>query len=376
MTTFNPKNEQVKRKYLEWLKEAKGYSESTIDQIIRSITLWEEHTHRQDFLRLDTEIIKSFKKILREKINPLTKQPLALNTQHHHLVYLGEFYRWLTMQAGYKKIAISDLAYFKLDRKQTNIALHRPSKRTPTLEIIQRVIASIEPRNEIDVRDRALIAFALLSGMRIDAILSLPIGCFNVESMLITQDPNRGVRTKFSKWIPTVIFPFDDAAVEIVKEWVLFLREDKLFVDVDPLFPATKIEQASADNFAFTANSLDRRFWKSTSAARSILKKRFGNAGIEYFNPHSFRHAAINIALARCKTPADFKAVSQNIGHENLATTMFDYAELPPEEVARRIKRLMKKPTQKDSDIPKRPIKGFNTTDHLSGPFDQANQSP
>jgi integrase len=194
--------------------------------------------------------------------------------------------------------------------------------------------------------------------------------------MLITQDPNKGVKTKFSKWIETVIFPFDDTAVAIVKEWVQFLREDKLFLDVDPLFPATKIEHASVDDFTFVANSLDKRFWKNTSAARSILKKRFEAAGLEYFSPHSFRHAAVNTALGQCETPADFKAVSQNIGHENLTTTMFDYADLPPEEVMRRIKQMTKKSTQEHGAIPKRPIGSFNIVNPPDGPQYQGNQAP
>ena len=348
MKQFNPNNERIKRKYHEWLDEGDGFSTSTIDQILRSVVLWEEYTDREEFGRLDTEIIKAFKKMLQEKINPVSQLSLTLTTQHHHLLHLHDFYKWLSMQPGYKsKVILSDLAYFRLDRKQTRMALNRPTRRVPTPEIIKKIIHSIMPKNEIDRRDRALIALAFLSGMRIDALASLPLGCINMDAMLVLQDPERGVRTKYAKRISTTIFAFDEDSVEIVREWVRFLREDKFFTDADPLFPSTKIEQ-EGDGYSFTANGLERKFWKDASPARNIFKKRFKEVGIEYFNPHSFRHAAVNTALSLCKTPLDFKIVSQNLGHKNIATTMFDYAEVPEDEVTKGIKQLTRKNEPQD----------------------------
>jgi len=348
MKQFNPNNERIKRKYGEWLDEGDGFSASTIDQILRSVVLWEEYTDREEFGKLDTEIIKAFKKMLHEKINPVTKQPLTLTTQHHHLLHLHDFYKWLSQQPGYKsKIILSDLAYFRLDRKQTRIALNQPTRRFPTPEIIKQVIHSITPGNEIDRRDRAMMAFAFISGARIDALVSLPLGCINMDTMLVLQDPEQGVRTKFGKRIPTVLFDFDEDSIEIVKDWVRFLREEKFFTDADPLFPPTKIEQESG-GYSFVAAGLERTFWKSSSSARKIFKKRFNEAGMEYFNPHSFRRATANTAFALCKTPSDAKAVSQNLGHKNMATTMFDYVELPEDEVAKHIRQLTRKNEPQD----------------------------
>ena len=172
--------------------------------------MWEEYTDREEFGKLDTEIIKAFKKMLHEKINPVTKQPLTLTTQHHHLLHLHDFYKWLSQQPGYKsKIILSDLAYFRLDRKQTRIALNQPTRRFPTPEIIKQVIHSITTGNEIDRRDRAMMALAFISGARIDALVSLPLGCINMDTMheSLTRSVKASLKTSNSALTVSTIHP-------------------------------------------------------------------------------------------------------------------------------------------------------------------------
>ncbi len=360
MAKINSQNERIKRKYFEWLKEGRGFSVSTIDQIARSIGFWEAFIGMLDFREFDTDKVKAFKKKLHEKTSPITGQLLSLTTQHHHLLHLSEFYKWLSQQQGYKaKISASDAVYFSLDRKQTRVALDRPQRRFPTPEIISKLLHSIPINNEIDRRDRALIAFSFLSGMRIDAIASLPLGCVDADDMTVLQDPALGVRTKFAKRIPTVMFDFDPFGVEVIKGWVSFLRKEKLFTDTDPFFPSTKVRQESG-TFSFAATQLDRAFWRGSGPARQIFIKRFQEAGMDYYSPHSFRRAAVNVALSLCKTPSDFKAVSQNLGHEKIATTMFDYANLPEGEVAKHIRQITRKEPDDQDGIVKKLLKDFD----------------
>ena len=51
----------------------------------------------------------------------------------------------------------------------------------------------------------------------------------------------REVKTKFSKTFTTFFFPVGDEVRQIVADWVRFLREEKLWGNDDPLFPATRI---------------------------------------------------------------------------------------------------------------------------------------
>ena len=54
----------------------------------------------------------------------------------------------------------------------------------------------------------------------------------------IDQDA-REVNTKFSKIFTTFFFPVGDDIRRIVVEWVLYLRQNKLWGNDDPLFPST-----------------------------------------------------------------------------------------------------------------------------------------
>ena len=73
-------------------------------------------------------------------------------------------------------------------------------KLIPTLEQIRSVIFSMPAETIIQRRDRALVAFTIVTGMRDDAIASLRLKYIDLDLELVNQDP-RDVRTKFSKQI-------------------------------------------------------------------------------------------------------------------------------------------------------------------------------
>jgi len=49
---------------------------------------------------------------------------------------------------------------------------------------------------------------------------------------------------------------------------------------------------------------------------------------LPYFNPHSFRNILVQIGQYVCKSPEQFKAWSQNLGHEKVLTTLTSYGEV------------------------------------------------
>src|SRR5262249_51360948 len=58
------------------------------------------------------------------------------------------------------------------------------------------------------------------------------------------------------------------------------------------------------------------------------FKEAFEQAGLPYFNPHSFRKTLALLGQRLCRTPEDFKAWSQNLGHEEVLTTFASYGEV------------------------------------------------
>jgi integrase len=191
----------------------------------------------------------------------------------------------------------------------------------------------------MDQRDQALIAFLLLTGIRYQAICSLSMACFDIEGLIVFQDPRRGVRTKGGKAITTRLLPFDNELIEIVIAWAKYLTCQRSFGPSDPLFPRTKISQAT-DGYAFEANQVEPVFWSGGNSIREILKVRSARGGLPYFQPHSFRHAACQLCLKGSRTPEELKALSQNFGHEAVTTTLRSYGTLDQERVGDVISRI------------------------------------
>jgi integrase len=326
MKTHNPQNERIKRAYFTYLTEAKGFSPATLDVVAKALNRFETYTKFRDFKAFHIEQAKGFKASLSDQTSARTKDRLSKATLYATLTALKRFFIWLAGQPGYKsKISYSDAEYFNLSAKETRIAKAHRDARVPTLEQIRHVIRTMPGITEIERRDRALIAFTILTGARDGAIASFKLKHIHVDERKIDQDA-RQVRTKFSKSFTTWFFPIGDDISQIVIDWVNYLREEKLWGLDDPLFPATKI--VVGDSRHFEASGLDRKHWSSASPIRKIFKDVFATARLPYFNPHSFRKTLALLGGQICKSPEEYKAWSQNLGHENVLTTFSSYGNV------------------------------------------------
>jgi integrase len=192
---------------------------------------------------------------------------------------------------------------------------------------------------EIERRDRALVAFTILTGARDGAIASLKLKHVDIDQGRVDQDA-RQVKTKFSKSFTTWFFPVGDDIRQIVVDWVNYLRREKLWGLDDPLFPATKIVVGNSRHFE--ASGLDRKHWSGAGPIRDIFKRAFAAAGLPYFNPHSFRKTLALLGGQICKSPEEYKAWSQNLGHENVLTTFSSYGDVARHRQAEIIRALGK----------------------------------
>jgi hypothetical protein len=102
----------------------------------------------------------------------------------------------------------------------------------------------------------------------------------------------------------------------------------------------------------FEAVGLARTHWRSAARIRSIFKEAFSHAGLPYFNPHSFRNTLVRLGQEVCKTPEEFKAWSQNLGHEKVLTTFLSYGQVDSQRQGQIIKELAEqKPSLGTPDI-------------------------
>jgi integrase len=165
----------------------------------------------------------------------------------------------------------------------------------------------------------------------------------------VIQDA-REVKTKFSKTFTTFFFPVGEDIEKILSEWVDYLRDEKLWGSDDQLFPATRIALDSDRRFA--AAGLTREHWSNATSIRTIFREAFANAGLPYFNPHSFRNTLVELGQKFCKTPEQFKAWSHNLGHEKVLTTFLSYGEVACQRQGEIIRNLgsYQKPAATDAD--------------------------
>ncbi|RBP50761.1 site-specific recombinase XerD [Arenicella xantha] len=326
----NAKNERIKRQYFTFLSDAKGQNSATVDGVAMALSRFEDYIKNGDFKKFHYQQAKGFKAHLAKQLNKSTGKPLSRSTLHTTLRHVKSFFQWLCQQTGYKSsLQYGDMEYFNLSTKDARIATTRREKLAPTIEQIRHVLDSMEVSTPIQRRNRALIAFTLLSGARDAAIASMKLKHVDLAGQRVIQDA-REVDTKFSKSFTSYFFPVGEDIIGIVADWINYLRSEALFGNDDPLFPKTRM--IVNEQQQFEASGLKREHWTTTNPIRDIFKEAFTQADLDYFNPHSFRDTLASLGEQRCNTVEQFKAWSQNLGHTKVLTTFMSYGEVQPQK--------------------------------------------
>lgn len=338
MRTHCPANERIKRGYLIYLKEAQRYSEPTIDSVATAIARFEQYNGCKDFKRFHIQQAVAFKKKLAAQQNVATGKPLSLATQRATLNTLRAFFIWLAAQPGYKsRFTYSDADYFNLSEKDNRAAQSHTQRPFPSLEQAQHVIRAMPSSTAIELRDRALVAFTLMTGCRDGALVSLKMKHVDLKNQRVTFDA-REVDTKFSKNFETYFLPVGDDVLSIFVDWVAYLTTDHLWAPTDPLFPKTMMAFDAGEGFR--VGGLAREHWTTANAVRRIFRDAFEHAGLPYFHPHSFRHTLAQLGERVCRSPEEFKAWSQNLGHDHVMTTFNSYGKVSAPRQAEIIRQL------------------------------------
>src|ERR1700730_4140585 len=80
MKTHDAQNERIKRRYLIFLKEAKRFSESSLDGVAKAIHRFESYTKFRDFRQFHIQQAIAFKVDLANQRHARTKAPLSKAT--------------------------------------------------------------------------------------------------------------------------------------------------------------------------------------------------------------------------------------------------------------------------------------------------------
>jgi integrase len=350
MTKPNAKNERIKRDYVLYLEEARRRDPTTVDRVLKSIARFEGSTRRRDFKSFHRKQAVAFKQRLSEALNARTGERLSKATVHSILRDLHAFFFWLAHLPGYKShVAYADADYFNLSDKDVAIANARREKRVPTLAQVELALATMPNETALERRNRAVMAYAVVTGARVAALASFRLGDVNIIEGFVDQDA-RHVRTKFSKTFRTFLMPVSDLALSIARDWHAEMSADVSRGPQDPLFPATEIGLTADCTFA--PQGLARQAWTTSGPIRDLFKAAFASAGLPYFNPHSFRDMLVRHIMTLDLPVETLKAWSQNLGHQGLLTTLTSYGCVATPRQGQLIMKGLPRPGAPKSSLP------------------------
>ena len=338
MIKCDPENERIKRSYFAHLEGAHGLGEASLAVAAAAIHRFEQSTNFRSFRKFHLEQAIAFRRKMEDGVNARTGKPLSKATAAKTLSALREFFLFLAEQPGYRsRIRYSDAEYFRLSEKDSRAAKTANRRPIPTPEQIEAVLQRMPTDTVIERRNRAVIAFPWLTGVRDGALVTLKLKHVDLVAGAVNQDA-REVRVKNSKSQYTTFFPVGGSARQIVVDWINELTTVHLFGADDPLFPATHMKLD--EQLRFRADGICRKNWSNADRVRKVFRQAFQSIGLPAFHPHSVRHTLGMLAERNCTTPEQLKAWSQNLGHEDVLTTLTSYGEVPPDRQAEIMKSL------------------------------------
>lgn len=331
MRKINEENERMKRAYLAFLGEADGRDEATLDKAAAALRMFEEAMGFKPFKAFHRDWAAAFKRHLANRKNQRTGKPLGLSTRASILKQVKDFFFWLASQPGYKsRVTYADVRYFNNSLKDERVAHAQRPQRYPSLTQCDHAFRLMPEATAVDRRNKALFALWVMTAARAGALASLRINHVNLVGNVIFQD-GREVRTKGAKSFDTWFFPVNPMYREAFAGWFEELTQAMKFGPCDALFPKQKI--ACRDG-RFTPDGFEKEPFATSQIVRQVIGAAFTNAALHPFAPHSIRKTLAMLANQLCRTMEEHKAWSQNLGHENIATTVSAYMPVGPERQA------------------------------------------
>ena len=251
-------------------------------------------------------------------IEYMTKAGSSYGTQEQRCFNARSFLSWLIL---YERMKINE-AWIDMLRPRKVAGKLLSSRKIWTLENVRKITA-IKPESNREIRDIAATAFLFLSGMRIGAFYTLPLSCVDIARRRVTQSPEFGVHTKFSKSAITYLLPIPDL-LDIVGEFDALVRLSAGGSDCN-WYPSLN---AVTGTWKVKRNTTDRH-----QTYERGLRTLCGLAGVPYYSPHKLRHGHAVYGVKHARNLADLKALSQNLMHANVGITDGLYGKLPDDDL-------------------------------------------
>lgn len=328
----NPKNEKLKIEYQDYLKyhRNKTLKSDTVNSKFIHIDIFDEFCKYEDFCLYNSEKGKNFYEYLKSS-------DITYKTMFSYLNDISEFLEWvfINKKVKNKKKLLDELITLKPRDEDIRLSTRLTYVDFPTRDEFDKII-DFEEKSIEDKRDKAILIFLFISCARIGAVGSTQLKHIDTNNLIYKQDPLDGVKTKRQKHILTKLLPFSKKYTNIFLEWINYLKVVHNFDLNSPLFP--KIKKLS------NGQTILNEFIPNEADFNKLLEKRCLAAGVQKYHPHAFRHLGIYEALEYVRTGNQLKALSQNVGHEEITNILEQYAKMKPERYMDIIERMIKVP--------------------------------
>jgi site-specific recombinase XerD len=284
--------------FLDYCEIEKGLRDNTqqnYKKYLQKFLNWLDQAKNSSILphQLTSDHIWAYRLYLSRTPSPATGKLLSKGTQNYYLIALRAF-------LGY--FVAKDILSLPPDK----ISLPKPDKGSKTvkflnLDQISKLLSSIEPKDEIGIRDRAILEAFFSTGLRIAELVSLNLEQFN--NLKDKKDLELGIIGKGGK--PRVVY-FSERALNFIRKY-LQIRNDVKFVNTKALFVNFRDKNIDTDP-RLTPRSIER-----------MVKKYALLSGIPVFTtPHTLRHSYATDLLNQ---GVDLRSIQEFLGHSNIATT-------------------------------------------------------
>ena len=242
--------------------------------------------------QLTSDHIWAYRLYLSREPSRSTGKLLKKGTQNYYLIALRAF-------LGY--FVAKDILSLPPDK----ISLPKPDKSQKavkflTLDQISKLLASVEPKDNIGIRDRAILETFFSTGLRIAELVSLNLEQFS--NLKKKTDLELGIIGKGGK--PRTVY-FSDRSLNYIKKYIE-VRDANPNAGTKALF--INFRDGEQKDARLTPRSIER-----------LVKKYALLSGVPIFTtPHTLRHSYATDLLNQ---GVDLRSIQEFLGHSNIATT-------------------------------------------------------
>ena len=221
-------------------------------------------------------------------------KPVTIHGDHRSL---RVFYRWL--RDDRQLIAESPVERVRMDKPERDLP------RRVEVDYYAALLESISPTTWVDLRDRMIVSVLFLCGIRVGEAVGLMAKDVDVRTKVMCVKGKTGTR----------VVPLLPPVIEAIVAYIY----------VRPAYQTDHLLLSAKGDFTV-------RGLLTTNGVRQMLKRRAEQAGMDYFNPHAYRHG---LAMHLLNKGGDMSMVQKVLGHSRIATTAENYASWLTEDLNR-----------------------------------------